>query len=117
MNRKRTLGNGDFDQGSTTLYVKNLNDNVNSLLLKHNLYLLFSTYGDIIDIVMKPGKMRGQAHIIFTKPTLANYALENLQKESFFDKSLDISFSFKKSKIIEEIDQALENSILTTRTE
>ena len=111
MSRKRTTGSDNFDRGSNTLYIKNLNDKVNPSLLKHNLYLLFSTYGDILDIVMKPSKMRGQAHIIFTKTTLADYALKNLQKETFFDKHLDISFSSKKSKIIEEIDDALENSI------
>ncbi|KAG2735918.1 hypothetical protein G9P44_000008 [Scheffersomyces stipitis] len=83
---------------SQTLYIKNLNDKINPKIIKHNLYLLFSTYGDIIDI---KNNKRGQAHIIFTNVAGASLALKCLQDEEFFDKKLVINYAIKESKIVE----------------
>lgn len=84
---------------SQTLYVNNLNDQVLRRLLKHNLYLLFSTYGDVIDIIIRP-KMRGQAHIILDSVASALSARASLDKRRFFSKEMGVSYAKTKSRIV-----------------
>ncbi|GMM33340.1 U2 snRNP complex subunit [Saccharomycopsis crataegensis] len=85
---------------NVTLYINNLNDQINTVKLRESLFMLFSTYGDIIDINMKPQdkKMRGQAHVTFAKLDAAKLALRSLQEESFFEKPLNIQFSSNQNK-------------------
>ncbi|SGZ58226.1 CIC11C00000004742 [Sungouiella intermedia] len=87
-----------------TLYVHNLNDKISRSLLKHNLYLLFSTYGDVLDINMK---LRGQAHVIMESKEAAARALKSLLDHPFFGKPLHIDFSKSKSKCIELAERLL----------
>lgn len=105
--RKRGL-EGDADDGvpKETLYAKNLNDKINPDTMKHNLYLLFSTYGDVIDIVFKPKnkRLRGQAHIIFSSTSHATRALDELQNMMFFEKELQMLYAKKRSKVFLEHD-------------
>lgn len=84
---------------SQTLYVNNLNDQVLRRLLKHNLYLLFSTYGDVIDIIIRPN-MRGQAHIILESVASASSAKASLDKRRFFSKEMSVSYAKSKSRIV-----------------
>lgn len=104
------LSNDDIEYISQTLYIQNLNDKINHNVLKHNLYLMFSTYGDIIEVVInsKNKKMRGQAHVILNNSLSAKLALKNLQSLIFFEKPLKISYSLKKSKIISRIEGSLD---------
>lgn len=81
---------------SQTLYVKNLNNKINKKVLLHNLYLLFSAFGDIISINLH----NGYAFIIFTNLNLATLALRNLKNQDFFDKPLVLNYSVKESKVI-----------------
>lgn len=107
ISRKRTIDGEAKSQESVsyTLYVKNLNDKIQPAMLKHNLYVYFSTYGDIIDIVIKAqGKMRGQAHIIFANMMHAANAMKGLQGKPFFEKDLHIEYSLKKSNIISNLE-------------
>lgn len=108
MSRKRTV-DGEVnvsDSVSHTLYVNNLNDKIQPAILKHNLYVYFSTYGDIIDIVMKGhGKMRGQAHIVFSNMNHATNAMKCLRGKPFFEKDLHIEYALKKSKIISNLEE------------
>lgn len=87
-----------------TLYVQNLNDKINRPILKHNLYLFFSTYGDVLDINLK---MRGQAHVILESKEAAARALRGLHETKLFGKPLRIQFSKTKSKCIEQAEKAL----------
>lgn len=93
---------------SQTLYVKNINDKINIHTLKHLLYLLFLTYGDVIDIVLnyKVHSMRGQAHIIFGNVQSSIIAMRSLQNFKFFEKGLQIQYSISPSKIITSTDEA-----------
>lgn len=90
------------DKINQTLYINNLNDKINIGIIRHNLYLLCSSYGDVIDIIMKPKshKMRGQAHIIFSNVSEASMALVALQKFEFFNKPMAVQFAKTKSKVI-----------------
>ncbi|KAL6453203.1 Snrpb2 U2 small nuclear ribonucleoprotein B'' [Candida maltosa Xu316] len=81
---------------SQTLYVKNLNNKINNKVLLHNLYLLFSAFGDVISINLR----NGFVFIVYASLNSATLALRNLQKESFFEKELQINYADKQSKVI-----------------
>ncbi len=81
-----------------TLYLRNLNDKINKNLLKETLYLLFSQYGTVIDIVaLKTMKMRGQAFICFSQLQEAMNAYQQLQDKSIFGKPVKIEYSQQNS--------------------
>lgn len=90
-----------------TLYLKNLNDKIAKHTVRHTLYLLFSTYGDVLEILM-PQKMRGQAHIVFDSKQLANNALRGLQNTIVFGKNLQIDYARSKSNLVKAIEKAIE---------
>lgn len=77
----------------STLYLQNLNTKTDHVTMKHTLYLLFLTYGDVLDIVVK----RGYAHI--TMPAIeASVALRCANGESVFGQPLAIQKSTNESK-------------------
>lgn len=87
-----------------TLYLRNLNDKINRKLLKHTLYVLFSTYGEVYDINMK---LKGQAHIVLESKSAAAYALKALDDFPVCGKKMVIEFAKKKSVVIEEAEKAI----------
>ena len=87
-----------------TLYIRNINDKVNRSLIKHTLYLLFSTYGEVYDINMK---LKGQAHVILESKQVASYALKGLNNVLVCGKKMSITFATKKSVVIEQAEKAL----------
>jgi U2 small nuclear ribonucleoprotein B'' len=71
------------------LYVANLNEKLQKTDLRRELYLLFSTYGPVLDIVtLKTSKMRGQAHIVYRDIQTAIQALRQLDGFEFFGRPL-----------------------------
>lgn len=71
------------------------------LELRKVLYLLFSTYGKVIDVVaLKTPKMRGQAHIVFSDIPGAVTGLRSLQGFEIFGKKLKISFAKGESRVV-----------------
>jgi RNA recognition motif-containing protein len=69
--------------------VRNLDDKLQKEDLKRNLYMLFATYGVILDIVaLKTMKMRGQAHVVFRDIDASTQAMRALQGFIFFNKDL-----------------------------
>lgn len=87
-----------------TLYIRNLNDKINRKLLKHTLYLLFTTYGEVYDINMK---LKGQAHVILDSEASASYALKALNNFTVCGKKISIEYAKKKSVVILEAERAL----------
>jgi RNA recognition motif-containing protein len=74
---------------NTTLYVNNLNDQVQKDELRTQLYALFSTYGKLVDVVaLKTAKMRGQAFLVFTDLAAATSALRATDGMVFYDKPM-----------------------------
>lgn len=72
-----------------SLYVRNLPDKLPKEDLKRNLYMLFATYGVILDIVaLKTPKMRGQAHIVFRDIDASTQAMRALDGSAFFGKDM-----------------------------
>lgn len=72
-----------------SLYVRGLPDKLPKEDLKRNLYMLFATYGVILDVVaMKTSKMRGQAHVVFRDLDASTQAMRALQGFTFFGKDM-----------------------------
>lgn len=72
------------------LYVTNLpSAKIQKDDLKTALYMLFSTYGPVLDVVaLKTMKMRGQAHIVFRDMQAATQAMRALEGFSFLGREL-----------------------------
>ncbi|KZM23195.1 uncharacterized protein EKO05_0008208 [Ascochyta rabiei] len=88
-----------------TLYVRNLNDKLPKQDLKRNLYMLFATYGVILDVVaLKTMKMRGQAHVVFRDIDSSTQAMRALQGFTFFGKDMQIAYAKTKSDTIAKLD-------------
>jgi RNA recognition motif-containing protein len=77
------------NQPNTTLYINNLNDQVNKDELRSQLYALFTTYGKIIDVIASKGpKKRGQAFLVFADLAGATSALRGCEGMVFYDKPM-----------------------------
>ncbi|EXJ81348.1 hypothetical protein A1O3_07638 [Capronia epimyces CBS 606.96] len=93
---------------SQTLYIKNLNEKINKNELKRALYMLFSTYGPVLDIVTtrvgaKGQNMRGQAHIVFRDIQTSTQALRALQGCDLCGKEMVIVYGKGQSQIIPKL--------------
>lgn len=73
-----------------TLYVTNLpSAKIQKEDLRTALYMLFSTYGAVLDVVaLKTMKMRGQAHIVYKDIQTATQALRSLDGFEFFGRPM-----------------------------
>ncbi|KAK1714800.1 RNA recognition domain-containing protein [Colletotrichum lupini] len=89
-----------------TLYVTNLPSNkIQKADLRTELYLLFSTYGPVLDIVaMKTMKMRGQAHITFRDIQTATQAMRSLEGFEFLGRPLNVQYAKSKSDFVAKLD-------------
>ncbi|PYH76133.1 RNA binding domain protein [Aspergillus uvarum CBS 121591] len=84
-----------------TLYCTNLPDKLRKHDLRLSLYMLFSTYGTVLDVVaMKTEKMRGQAHIVFKDVQASTQAMRALQGFEFFGKQMKIMYAKGTSDVI-----------------
>lgn len=90
---------------SQTLYIKNLPEKLKKEELIRNLYLFFSQFGSILDIVaMRSEGMRGQAFVVFTDMVTAANAMREAQNNQFFNKQIAIQYAQKKSKAVALLD-------------
>jgi RNA recognition motif-containing protein len=88
-----------------TLYVNNLNEKIKKDELKKALYLVFSAYGNIVEInVSTTYRMRGQAWVVFDQLSSATRAQRELQNFLFFGKPMRITFARAKSDTIARLD-------------
>ena len=72
-----------------TLYINNLNDKLSKEQLKQSLYLLFSQFGTVLDIVaLKTERMRGQAWVSYLSVQNATDAMNKLQGFDFYGKPM-----------------------------
>ncbi|CAK7266271.1 hypothetical protein SEPCBS57363_002006 [Sporothrix epigloea] len=89
-----------------TLYVHNLpSAKIKKDDLRTALYLLFSTYGTVLDVVaLRTMKMRGQAHVVFRDVQAATQAMRSLEGFDFFGHHLKISYAKSKSNVVARLD-------------
>ena len=73
-----------------TLYVTNLpSAKIQKEDLRTALYMLFATYGAVLDVVaLKTIKMRGQAHIVYKDVQTATQAMRSLDGFEFFGRPM-----------------------------
>ncbi|PYH94427.1 RNA binding domain protein [Aspergillus ellipticus CBS 707.79] len=84
-----------------SLYCTNLPDKLRKHDLRLSLYMLFSTYGTVLDVVaLKTKKMRGQAHIVFKDVQASTQAMRALQGVEFFGKQMKIVYAKGTSDVI-----------------
>ncbi|RMD44273.1 hypothetical protein DV735_g775, partial [Chaetothyriales sp. CBS 134920] len=105
----------DVGSPNQTLYVKNLNDKIHKNELKRALYMLFSTYGSVLDVVTQrvgahKQSMRGQAHVVFRDVQTATQALRSLQGFDLFGKKLVIVYARGSSHIIAKLRGTIFNA-------
>jgi len=89
-----------------TLYITNLpSTKIQKDDLKTALYMLFSTYGPVLDVVaLKTMKMRGQAHIVYRDLQAATQAMRSLEGAEFLGRELRIQYAKSKSDTIAKLD-------------
>ena len=74
---------------SCTLYINNINEKIKQDVVKKMLYMVFSQYGKVTDVIAKKGlKLRGQAWVVFENESSAITALRGKQGFSFYEKPL-----------------------------
>jgi len=84
-----------------TLYLQGLNDKVKIPTLKACLFELFSSYGEVIDIVAGSAqRKRGQAFVVFRDISCATNAMRALQSYNFLDKNMRINYARTKSDCV-----------------
>ncbi|KAL7960970.1 hypothetical protein V8C34DRAFT_275269 [Trichoderma compactum] len=89
-----------------TLYVTNLpSAKVRKPDLRTALYMLFSTFGPVLDIVaLKTMEMRGQAHIVFRDIQAATQAMRSLDGQTFLGRPMKIQYAKSKSHFVAKLD-------------
>ncbi|KAK5990772.1 U2 small nuclear ribonucleoprotein B'' [Cladobotryum mycophilum] len=89
-----------------TLYVNNLPSNkIQKSDLRTALYMLFSTYGPVLDVVaLKTMSMRGQAHVVFRDIQAATQAMRSLEGQNFLGRPLKIQYAKSKSHFVAKLD-------------
>ncbi|KAI4596252.1 U2 snRNP complex subunit msl1 [Pestalotiopsis sp. 9143b] len=94
-----------------TLYVWNVpSTKIQKADLKTALYMLFSTYGPVLDVVcMRTVKMRGQAHVVFRDLQAATQAMRSLEGFVFLGQALKIQYARGKSDVISRLDGSYNN--------
>lgn len=76
-------------QPRETLYLNNINEKVNTDLVKRMLYMVFSQYGKVQEVIAKRGnKTRGQAWVVFSDVAAATNAMRGKQGFNFYDRPL-----------------------------
>ncbi|KAK0657323.1 U2 small nuclear ribonucleoprotein B'-like protein [Cercophora newfieldiana] len=89
-----------------TLYVTNLpSAKIQKEDLRTALYMIFSTYGPVLDVVaLKTMAMRGQAHIVYRDIQTATQAMRSLDGFEFFGRPMKIMYAKSKSNAIAKLD-------------
>ena len=74
---------------SCTLYINNINEKIKQDVVKKMLYMVFSQYGKVTDVIAKKGlKLRGQAWVVFENESSAVTALRGKQGFNFYGKPM-----------------------------
>ncbi|KAK3318578.1 hypothetical protein B0H66DRAFT_243937 [Apodospora peruviana] len=89
---------------SDTVYVRNLEERVKPEPLKETLRVIFSEYGNVIDIVAKTNlKAKGQAFVVFDNPESAAKAVEEVQGFELFEKPMHLAIARTRSDVTVKI--------------
>jgi RNA recognition motif-containing protein len=99
----------DVGQPNSTLYIQNLNERISLKYLIPEVEKIFGEYGEVISVVAKRRvALRGQAFVLFQNVEQARAALEVLQGERLYGKSMVIKYAKYKSDVISKADGTFE---------
>ncbi|KAK7741589.1 hypothetical protein SLS63_001146 [Diaporthe eres] len=89
-----------------TLYVRGIpSAKIQKEDLRTALYLLFSTYGPVLDVVaLKTQSMRGQAHIVYRDIQTATQAMRALDGFNFLGYEMKVAYAKSKSNVVAKLD-------------
>lgn len=88
---------------SHTLYITNLNTHITATKLKQNLYILFSTYADVIKIHYPRKGYRGQGWVVFSSADEAAACLSKLEGVTIFERDMRLQWARHESSVIKTI--------------
>ena len=99
----------DVGQPNSTLYIQNLNERIALKHLVPQLRDLFLEYGDVVLVIAKRRlALRGQAFVAFKDVESARKALEAVQGNRIYGKSMVIKYAKYKSDFISKADGTYE---------
>jgi U2 small nuclear ribonucleoprotein B'' len=100
-----------------TLYLKNLPDKVRKEELRRSLYLMFSQFGPVVDIVvMKTSKARGQAWVVFADTQSCTTALQAVDgKQSLYGKVVEAAYAKESSFVVDPAARVRRNQRLANK--
>lgn len=88
-----------------TVYVRNLNERVKLEPLKKALFVAFSQFGEVIDVVARRSvQMRGQAFVVFADPEAARRAANDMGDFPLFDKPMQVALARVRSDVRTKAD-------------
>ena len=96
-----------------TLYITNLpSSKIQKADLRTALYMLFSTYGHVLDVVaLMTMKMRGQAHITFRDVQAATQALRSLNGQEFLGRKMVSQLNISSVRLCADQAATVENRV------
>lgn len=90
-------------QPNSTIYINNLDEDVTTDVLKKSLHAIFSTFGQIINIIaLQSSTMCGQAFVVYKEVSSATNALREMQGYALDDKPIFIAYSKTDSNDVVE---------------
>lgn len=107
--QKPRIDTSGGEQPNQTIYLNNLPDRLKKPFLRHQLYILGSAYGQVLDVIaLKTPKMRGQAHLVFKQVEHAMVARRELDGFPFFGKVIRARFAKGTSRKAQEFNEMLQ---------
>ncbi|EMC91186.1 hypothetical protein BAUCODRAFT_59124, partial [Baudoinia panamericana UAMH 10762] len=87
-----------------SIYIQNLPEKLQKEDLRRELYMLFSTYGPVLDVIaLKTAKMRGQAHVTMRDVQSATQAIRACQGFELCGREMRLSYSKNRSDAIAKL--------------
>lgn len=99
-------------EASHTLYISNLNSKIKPDKMKENLYILFASFADILEINYPKKNYRGQGWIVVTSSEDADECVTKLEGFNIFDQPIHVKRANKDSKIIEKLNNSKFTEVL-----
>lgn len=93
-------------EASYTLYLSNLNTKIKPRKMKENLFVLFTSFADVLEINYPRRNLRGQGWVVVTSPDDARECLSKLEGFDFFDQPLHVKYARKDSKIVHDLESS-----------
>lgn len=89
-----------------SIFITNINSKIKSNKMKENLFILFSSFADVLQVHYPRKGYRGKAWIIVSSQTDAIECINKLNGFEIFDAKINVSLARKEGKIIDRLLKA-----------